>query len=295
MRYILWSGGWDSTYLLCKRARESDEIIQPIYMTDDHAHVEKERERRRTLLSLIRTKSDIKAEIREPIEIAEEALPPSPAYNAAYAKYSDTLQGMFRSLGRLTLIFPQPEIAIEAPAPGTRANNMGKIETLMLDHGLQIDSEGRITPGIGDPDILILLGCYQFPLLHINTAQMLADVRAWGYFDDVFQHTWSCYTGQDTPCGVCRGCEIKLNYGDLFHFMFSEQALKDHEIKMWLSKKYGENLTDYFRKYAMNHHWVSVENENGKTDEEKTETLMLYFSYLENNWPNVEDINAPTL
>ena len=120
MRYIMWSGGWDSTYLLCKRARESDETIQPIYINYRHGNEVNERKFKQTLLSLIRAKSDIKAEIREVIEIAEEALPASEAFDAAYEKcgpYIEELYGdhnLFRFFGKAALIFSTPEIGMDS-------------------------------------------------------------------------------------------------------------------------------------------------------------------------------------
>lgn len=294
MRYILWSGGWDSTYLLCKRARESDEEIQPICMAPNgYARVDKERAARWNIFSLLQGKKDIKAKIRVPIEIPEDGLPPWEEYDAAYkrtyAKHPEELEGMFGCLGRITKFFPQPEIGIEAPAPDSRTNNIGKMEALMLGSGLKLDAEGKVTPGVGDADILMILGCYQWPILHINEAQMLEDVKAWGYFDDIFQHTRSCYTNEDRCCGVCRACDIKLMYGDAFKFQFDEKALKDHAIKAWLENK-GGKYADYFKTYAMNGNWVTLDD-----DTEKTKELITYFNDLEANWPKVDDINAPAL
>lgn len=299
MRYILWSGGWDSTYLLCKWAMASDETIQPICMTPSgYQRVGKEREARWNILKLLRMKPEIKATINDPIEIAETVLPPSveydEAYKRAFAKYPDALSGMYRSLGRITILFPQPGIGVEAPAPGTRSNNIGKVEQLMLDNGLILDKDGKVTADKGDKDILKILGCYQYPLLHINEAQMLDEIKTWGYDKDVFQNTWSCYCdGSDgrKTCGVCRACDIKLMYGDTFKFMFDEKALKSHEIKEWLAKK-GDKYAEYFKSYVMNGNWVMVEDDESG---EKTKSLIQYFSYLEKQWPDVEGVGAPAL
>lgn len=310
MRYILWSGGWDSTYLLCKRARESEETIQPVYVNYRHGNAVNERKRRNTLIGLIRGKSDIKAKINSPIEIEEDALPQSEEYDAAYGRLKEKIESMygdnmFRFMGRIALIFPQPEIAIEAPIPGVRS--VGRIEQLMKDGGLEIDDEGKITPGVGDPDILLVFGCYQYPIRKITEIQMIEDVKSWGYFDDVFQNTWSCYSGLDRQCGVCHACEVKWGSGDAFLWRFDERAQKDHAIKEYLKTIDEENGTGYaelFTNYVMNGDWVTVNNgsstlEEGtdeyKSVQQKSENIMGYFSYLENNWPNAKDINAPTI
>lgn len=312
MRYILWSGGWDSTYLLCKRARESDETIQPVYVSYHHGNEVNERKRRLTLLDMIRAKADIAAVINPPIEISKEALPPSEEFDAAYERCRETIEGMygknmFSFLGRIALVFSEPEIAIEAPAPGTREK--GKIEELMTEGGLQIDDDGHVTPGVGDPDILKIFGCFRYPVLRVNAAQMLEDVKTWGYFVDVFHNTWSCYSGLERQCGVCNACEVKWRYGDTFLWRFDARAQKDHAIKRHLQQidaEKGTKYADYFTRYVMNGDWVTADIETAqplsartsdayKLTQQKSEKLMQYFSYLENNWPEAKDINAPII
>lgn len=291
MRYILWSGGWDSTYLLVKRARESDETIQPIYVAFRRGSEVNERKRRLKIWEMLKSK-DLKATINPPIEVDKDALPPSEEFETAYENLKETLEAMYGDsmyafLGRVTLLFPNPEIAIEAPAPGIR--DMGRIEKLMRDKGLEIDDDGRVTPGIGDPDTLIVLGCFRYPLLHTTELQMLDDVKAWGFYDDVFQDTWSCYSGLERQCGVCRACEVKWESGDAFQWRFDERAIKDHAIKEFLKTK-GDRYAEFFVKYIMNGDWVNVDD-----DDNKSERLMKYFTWLENNYPDMESINAPAI
>lgn len=310
MRYILWSGGWDSTYLLCKRARESDETIQPIYVSYRHGNEVNERKRRLTLLDMIRGKEDIKATINAPIEIKEEALPPSEEYDAAYERLKPTLypmygDSMFSFLGRITLLFPQPEIAIEAPIPGTRS--AGRIETLMEEKGLEIDDDGNVTPGVGDADVLTVFGCYKYPIRKISEIQMISDVKEWGYFDDVFQNTWSCYSGLDYQCGVCHACEVKWASGDAFEWRFTDRGKNNHAIKLYLQgidEEKGTNYAELFTKYVMNGDWVTVDDSVSTMSEDsdeyeqvqqKSENVMGYFSYLVNNWPEATSINAPAI
>lgn len=300
MHYVLWSGGFDSTYLLCKRAREEATVIQPVYEVFPRYNTTNERKHRLELLNLIRAKKDIKGTIRDPIEIAKEALPISEEYDAAYERKKDIVGPMYASLGKMALLFPGCEIGIEAPAPGFRPNDIGQIEQCMIDHGLKLDDNGNVTPGVGDPDILLLYGGFSFPILHINAAQELADFKTWGY-DDVIKKTWTCTCALDRQCGVCHNCEVKWRYGDTFRWMFNERAQKDHDIKLWLEgkdKKENTGYADAFTQYVMNGDWYSEESEDRESKEERqqrSENLMAYFSYLENNWPNVEDINAPAL
>lgn len=291
MRYLLWSGGWDSTYLLCKWARESDEAIQPIYVVrPECSNVYLERQARRTMLPLIQKAKDIKAKIMEPIELAKEGLPDDPKLDAAYEKYKGKIMMLYSFVGKAAILYPQLAIAAEAPAPGTKAMSRTK-EQILAGH-LSIDKDGKITPNVGDADALAIFSGLQFPLLDVDKSQMMDDVKQWGYMD-IFKHTWGCYRPGTEYCGVCGVCELELAYGDTFKWRFSDKALKDHKIKEYLEGK-GSAYAEYFKKYVMNNNWLTVMNEDGTENKEKSENLLRYFSYLENHWPEA-DINAPAL
>lgn len=291
MRYILWSGGFDSTYLLCKRAREEEGIIQPVYEVVTRYSTAAERKQRIELLKLIRAKPEVKATIRDPIEISEENVPESAEYDAAYERWKDKISRQWVTIGKMGLIFPHAEIAIEAPPPARNMGHTGRTETLMLENGLSIDGEGNITEGVGDADLLLLFGNLRFPILHTNAAEELAAFKEWGWMD-VAKATRTCITLLDRQCGVCKSCELKWMYGDAFRFLFTERAQKDHEIKEWLRKK-DEKYVELFESYVRNGDWVTVTAETDEASQAKTEAMNRYFSYLENNWPNAGDINAP--
>ena len=319
MRYIMWSGGWDSTYLLCKQARESDETIQPVYINYRHGNDVNERKFRAKLLDMIRAKTDIKAAIQAPLEIQEEALPTTPEYETAYEQCRSALEelygenNLFRFFGKAALLFPSPEIGMEAPPPGLWGNDLGRFGRMLRDHGMTVSDDGTVNTDNSDPGFAMVVGCFKYPILFINEIQMLADVKEWGYFDDVFQNTWSCYSNMDRQCGVCRSCEVKWLSGDAFRWRFDEKAPRDHDIKLFLQQLDEENGTryaDYFTHYIINGNWVTVNTDDSSrssittynvgTDEykqtqEKSERLMQYFSYLENNWPEGKTLNAPII
>lgn len=318
MRYILWSGGWDSTYMLCKLARESDETIQPVYISYSsgfykHGNEAAERKARAELLNLIREKTDIKAKIQEPIEIREDALPDTDEYETAYSECKSAIEALygeknlFYYFGKASLIFPDIAVGMEAPPPGTRENDVGRFSKLLQDNGLRVDDDGNVNGDNATKAFQIVLGNMRYPLLKINEIQMISDVKEWGYFDDVFQKTWSCYSGMERQCGVCRSCEVKWMSGDAFEWRFDDKAKKDHEIKQYLTsidETNGTSYANYFVKYILNGNWVTVndgtsamseDSDEYKQMQQKSENLMQYFSYLENKWPEAKDINAPTI
>ena len=269
MKYILWTGGWDSTYLLAKRAREGG-VIQPLYERMLRNNIIRERNARRTILPMLRRAPGIQAKIMDPIEVSEEDLPGSPAYDKAYESMKGKIAPIYRTLGKMGMLYPGCEIGIEAPAPGTRP--IGRTEKIMKDGGLILNEEGRIAPGKGDPTLLEILGRLSFPLLHIHAGMMMEDVKAWGYMD-IFRHTWTCDTGLPARCGVCHNCETKWKYGDTFQWMFGPAAQRDHAITVRLKEQRGEALAEQFARYVMEGRKV-YGNEN----------LASYFKKLEEDY-----------
>lgn len=293
MLYILWSGGFDSTYLLCKRMREYNGVIQPVYLDFSRTNTETERKQRFKLLDLIKSKEGMVGTLMYPLEINLNTLPRWDEYDEAYKKWEGRIGTQYSHLGKLAKIFPVCEIGIEAPAPGYRENDIGKMLKTIMDAGLKMDEEGNIDPNEGDKDLRILLGGFRFPIIKINELTMTEEMKAWGC-EDVMLETRTCTSALARNCGVCPNCEVKWRYGDKMAFLFDERAKKDHAIKLYLAEKYGDAYAGMWHTYVWQGDWITVRNEDGQVDDKKTEKLNQYFSYLENNWPKVE-VNAPTL
>lgn len=290
MRYILWSGGWDSTHLLCKMARESSESIQPVYVVRTGlSNVPYERAARRLMLPLIRAAEGVLAKIKEPVELAQAGLPDFPELDAAYPKYEGKIINGFSIYGKVALLYPGIAIGIEAPAPGTRT--VSRTKQCILDGGLTLGEDGSVSHGeTYDADAWAVFGGMTFPIIDVDKAQMMEDVIAWGYLDSIFKHTRGCFTPEDRYCGVCGACELERKYGNIFDWRFDHQAQRDYAIKEWLKKNKGEDYADYFRVYVMEKHGARVQ-----LGEEKTNLLADYFAWLQNNWPDVEGADAPAL
>lgn len=292
MRYILWSGGFDSTYLLCKRARESDERIQPVYAIFHQDRVAQERKAQAEILPLIRTKETCIAPINDPIEFAYESLSAPEGFEEAYEKWKGKIpSGLMNMAGRLSKEFPGIEMGIEGPAPGRRPNDIGRVYAFLTDNGLQLDEDGKIVAGVGDEDLLKIFGNIGFPIIRINTVDEWNGYVSWGW-EDIALKTRFCYSKEDETCGVCRACEVKWSYGDTFSFLFSKSGKKNHEIKTWLNKNKPE-LSDYFTEYARNGYWLNLLDENRMLNSQKSRVLTKYFDELEDKYPNLEEVDAP--
>lgn len=286
MVYVLWTGGWDSTYLLCKRAREG--MVQPIYLRIRRENEPWELKAQTEILSMLREQYHITT-ILEPIILDENTLPPFPDYDVAYKRLRYNLGWMYRSLGKVPLLYPQCEIGIEGPAPGFRDNNLGRIETYMLSHGLLI-RDGIVDPDAGDADVRMIYGGFHWPILHINALQMLSDIRVWGW-ESVFHHTRTCNASLSENCGVCSGCEVKWRYGDAFRFLFHEEALKNHEIKTWLLTEKGYSYAKEFTRYIVTEGTASVYPMN----KDRSKLFRSYFKMLKDTWPEGREMHAPLL
>lgn len=289
MRYILWSGGWDSTYLLCKWARESSEEIQPVYVVrDELSNVAYERAARRAILPLLNGAEGIKAEIKESIELSQEGLPDFPELDASYPKYAGKIINGFAIYGKVALLYPGIALGIEAPAPGTRP--ISRTKKCILDGNLIIGEDGRVSHGdVYNGDAWNVFGNMSFPILDVDKAQMMEDIVSWGYLE-ILKQTKGCFVPEDRYCGVCGACELEQKYGDIFDWRFDNQAKRDRDIKAWLSANKGESYANYFRTFVMEKHGARV-----TLGVEKTILLGEYFTWLQNNYPEVEGRDAPAL
>ena len=152
MQYIYWSGGLDSTYLLCKIARNTTEQIQPVYIifpeTSERGAANLEMSAQNDLLPLIRAENSITATILKPIQIKEEDIPQDVEFESAYERmYNEDILSkhyMYRSLGKLAKQYPGIMIGIEAPPPNTMANNIGKTEEAITSYGIKIADDGTL-------------------------------------------------------------------------------------------------------------------------------------------------------
>jgi 7-cyano-7-deazaguanine synthase in queuosine biosynthesis len=297
MRYILWTGGFDSTYLLCKWARESDEEIQPLYVVfpvQEKSNVEREVDAIVRLINIIRAKPEIKAKINDPIYINKESLPEIEAYDNAWQKRKSGIpHTMWDCLGKVGYIYPGVAIGIEAPAPGYHPNDIGRFYQYLLDGGLDVSDDGVITPNVGNDEVLALFGRCTFPLLKTNTLDEWSAYQEWGY-EDIAKLTRTCSTSFKDACGICNNCEIKWRYGDTFKFLFSETAQKRHKVKQFLERKNTDAVpwSEWFIDYIFN--GMPIIKENGITQASKTIKAMEYFDKLLAS-DDLNSVETPTI
>lgn len=214
---LLWTGGWDSTFLLLWLVLVKQQTVEPIYLIDP--------ERRSTGMEL-RAMRGIKQRLRErhpeassrlrPTQFADRHdLPVDPAIEASLDHLRNG--GKWHVGSQYAWIITY-----------CKANHLEEVEL-----PLELDSNPHPTGGIsplaipwltaGEPplrlrpdapaDLLDLFGGMRFSLTAITKAKMLRLARQHG-FADLMMLTWFCHHPRGrTPCGTCGPCRHAIQEG----------------------------------------------------------------------------------
>lgn len=304
MRYILWSGGFDSTYLLCRCARESDEDIQPIYIIFPEAvargSAAKEVEAQNNLLLFMKTEPGIKAKILQPIRIEEDKLPHRKEFEDAYEKMQDddfiSRRYMYRALGRLTEEYPNLMVGIEAPPPkvdrpSTTRATLAKYGISILDDGtVQLNEDGNV-------DMFNIFKGLKFCMIDVSAQDELQAFRDWGY-DDLVPLCRTCCTGANQACGVCAACKTKMECGDTFKTLMP-RGYVNYQIK-----QYVESINSTYALYFTLFVWGNYNLRTGKfttnigrqsrdmfISQTTAANMSKWFNALLDNYPNFDKVD----
>lgn len=318
---LLWSGGFDSTFRLCQLSRMDNVEVQPIYFFFSR-RVNKFREikAQNTILQMIRNRPETKAKILDPVRLTRSDLPPDPDYDLAFQRWftpaNPAVSGQLVALGKIPLLYPHAEYCIEPAAPqnATKERPYGKTFAFMQDHGFRLtkNPDGSVSydASNADPDIRLLFGRFSYPILLIPEIKMLPFIRQWKY-EQIFQHTWTCNSDLDTPCGICHQCQVKWDSG--LSDMFPASAIRNHQIISYLREKDipdstrrnlligPTDISTAFYSYVMSGYKVNnpfpvlalPSNTQPFVYEkicQRTERLQHFFDSLVQNWPAKETV-----
>ena len=200
---VFVTGGWDSTFMLCKLSRQKL-VINPIYVLNQ------KRESRdfelASINKIVRALSKhpgTKAKI-SPIKIINlEEIDVDPAIVAARRR-------LMRRVG-VGIEYSPPEGDTGETAILTRLTKL-----VPGTFGLVIDKSSS------DSDIDLVFGKMFFPIADITELEMQSWAEKNGY-SDIMKLTWFCHSPiDDKPCGLCRPCEEKM--GSNMDFLLPEEA-----------------------------------------------------------------------
>ena len=226
---VLWSGGWDSTFMLCKLAWENDAKIQPYYLDIDRPGQKEEHRAMQRIMAVLKKKKDLKGKLLPVKLVPQKFFIPSDDVEEAWHKYKGNpykIGGQQRFLAEFSKthkgICWGQERYLETPGHMTRL--------LMDKGGLRFTESGvgYFEKEAADPDVYTLFGNLTCPVAKYSELMMWDVIRQRGY-EDVFQHVHFCYFPIDgKPCGMCLPCEVKMK--QKLNFLFPDEALKRNRI-----------------------------------------------------------------
>ena len=243
--YILWTGGWDSTFRVVELSFQEVEIY-PIYVLDPSRHsYKREIEAMRNITDALQKKPLTKANIHD-VEIIERADIPQDA----------EITGAYRDIARKTNLGPQHEwlARLGKIRPGMEiGTEAGSVETSRILDSIYTYGDVSFENGVGflnpeksSKEIMLVLGSFRFPIITRTELDMLEQVKQWGY-EDVMKLIWFCHVpNRGEPCGCCHPCDVKMESG--MSFLLPPKAQKRYRIAHKFSKIFGKKIGLYFNR-----------------------------------------------
>lgn len=236
--YLLWTGGWDSTYRLVELSR-MDVTVQPLYCRDpERPSTAIEEQTMTRILDALAARPETRATLC-PVQTLERAdIPADPEITAAYRRLAaeGTLGSQYDFLARLSRMYPGLELGIEKAnhekSSGCRAT--------ILKHGAFREENGCqvLDKEHSSQDCIAVMGHFRFPIIHITENEMVENIRTWGY-EDIMSIIWFCHTPiGGKPCGMCSPCRQKIE-SEMF-FLLPQKALRRYSAQEKLRRSLGE-------------------------------------------------------
>lgn len=256
---ILWSGGWDSTFMLLKLAREYD-VIQPYYILFNRSNQEYEINAIHNVLNKIAGHKEITCHILPVIYVRKEDIVEPLWLRLCWEKYKDkpySVAPQYLTLAAFAMnhkgIAIGQERYYEIPGHMTR---------LMYEKGHMLftkDGVGYFDSRRSNKEVFALFGNAIYPVSLYSELMMKDKVIEW-CCQDIMKDAWFCYYPiNGKPCGLCGPCRVKIK--QCMDFLFSSENLKigmvcNYIYKNNLKDKYGRPLwvvfEDYIRSFRSN-------------------------------------------
>lgn len=250
--YLLWTGGWDSTFRMIELSFQAVDIY-PIYVID-HRRVSKEYELKcmKEIVDMLRDKPATKAVIHD-IELIERSKIPedqeiTQAYHLIHEK--TRLGSQHEWLARLGKSRPGLEMGTEAGSPETShildaIDRFGKL--VIVDGCGYLDQKQSTKEG------LLVLGWFKFPIITRTERDMLQAVIKWGY-EDVMRKIWFCHRPiKGKPCGCCHPCDVKIESN--MEWLLPKQAVVRYRmirvVTSVMGLKVGRRFAEMFHKFSL--------------------------------------------
>ena len=242
--FILWTGGWDSTFRIIELSRREVEV-QPIYVVDDaRRSVSYEKKAIHDILELLKTKAETNADFLPVIYINKIDIPKNADITKAYQLFKDEadMGSQHDWLARLACQYPGMELCIEK-ALGDHA----PIRKSIHRHGNLLNTgDGYIVDKDTSSDELnLVLGNLKLPIFDKTELDMQRIIKEWGY-EDVMSHIWFCHSPiNGKPCGLCSPCTTKMT--SKMEYLLPESAQKRNIRLRSIEKHCGKIAAKIYR------------------------------------------------
>ena len=265
---VFWTGGWDSTFEMCRLSLKPIEI-QPVYIIMDrpfHIGQEYEVKAQDVILNKLKNRNTTKAKILPLIRIHRNNIQLPKYIHSVF----ENLEKTEEKLGTQYYYFS----AYAQNHPNMRVmisdyyHSVSRTMKLIRQCNCQFDEENTmyILKEKSNKLAYNLFGHCVFPLATINQEDIIQWIRQ-HQFEDIMKEIWTCwYPIDNKPCGFCHACRIKIKQN--LDFFFTEKALKrgfafnylcSNEnyrkeylpifFGVWLRKKYNKDLQNFPFRY----------------------------------------------
>ena len=222
--YLFWTGGFDSTFILCYYLIIKKVCIRPIYIMcqnlDSKFGLIGRKNQTHELLTMKKIRYYI---LNKYPHLKYNFLPTFYVYNIQKMNwvtnkfislhhksgYFSRDISQYERIARFSIDFDQP-IMIGVEKCGTGLDEATQNSLNGLWENRAIIPEEYLTEKNKN---LIIFKNLRFPIIHMTKQQMkYFSLQSNTYFYDILQHTWSCWfpTNEGKPCGKCNMCQNRV-------------------------------------------------------------------------------------
>lgn len=249
---IFWSGGWDSTFELCRLSLKPIQV-QPVYIIFDrpyHTGQEYEIKAQDKILDLLRKRPTTKAEILPLIRVHRKSIKLSKEITDAYYRINKTFDKLGQQwyfLAGYANTHPNMRVMI-----CDYAHSVGRTMKLIRKCNCKFDDERTlyISRNGSDADAYALFGKELFPMADFDQNYVVQWIKE-NQFEDIMKEIWTCwYPVNGEPCGFCHACCIKIKQH--LDFLMSKEAIKRGFVCNYLNDKFEHEKDKLYHKDRLN-------------------------------------------
>ena len=238
---ILWTGGYDSTFMLFLLAYNYNVKIQPYYLDMDRNIRDREVKAIKKIFSFIKNDKLVRDKVLSPKFIDSKYFVTENDVENAFNVYKESPYLLGSQIMYLAQFAKKHKgICFGQQRYSSVPGHMWKLLT-ELGHMEFNDKIGYLKKEKSEPFVYTLFGNFTLPIITYSNLMMAKMIKEWG-LEEVFANVTWCYQPvHEKPCGVCYPCRIKISQG--LTYLFDDEALKRNHV--WKMLKEKENKLDF--------------------------------------------------